>query len=140
MALLKEKECKTEETNNSLQFSLENASSINLIDCGNYYLLPSKLDPTKDENVIKLLCISDTHNKHDEIKNIPSADILIHCGDFTMYGKLTEIQNYDKWIENLIKVEKKFKYAILIAGNHDITLEEDYYNNIGYNNYHEGIK
>ena len=41
---------------------------------------------------------------------------------------------------DLVKNRKKFKYSILIAGNHDITLEEDYYTETGYKRFHHGKK
>ena len=27
--------------------------------------------------------ISDTHNCHRQLANLPAADVLVHCGDFT---------------------------------------------------------
>ncbi len=71
---------------------------------------------------------------------MPSADILLNGGDFTNVGTLKDVKSYDKWIGDLIKVQKKYKYCVLIAGNHDITLEEDYYNEVGYKRFHHGKK
>eukprot|EP01084_Bolivina_argentea_P161119 280494_1 len=91
----------------SIQFTENDTVDVDLIDCGNYYLIPSDLDPEKDENVIKILTISDTHSKHSQIRNMPSADILLNGGDFTNVGTLKDVKSYNKWIGNLIKVEKK---------------------------------
>ncbi len=40
----------------------------------------------------------------------------MHGGDFTNTGSLRDIKSYDKWVGDLIKKKKKFKYAVLIAG------------------------
>ena len=122
--------------------TIKDTLKVKLIDFGSYFLIESDLDPLKDENVITILCISDTHGSHQQIKNMPFADILIHGGDFTDTGKLKDIKSYDKWIDNLIndKNEKRYDYSILIGGNHDITLEKDWYNKTGYMRFHRGIK
>jgi predicted phosphodiesterase len=31
---------------------------------------------------MKIVCISDTHEKHKQL-NLPKGDVLIHAGDFT---------------------------------------------------------
>eukprot|EP01084_Bolivina_argentea_P201188 343935_1 len=128
------------EEKSTFNFTWNDVVKVDLIDCGYYYLVPSNLNPEKDNNVIKILAISDTHNKHADITNIPSADILIHAGDFTNTGTIKQIKSYNKWIGNLLKTQKKFKYAVLIAGNHDITMDEDYYHKIGYKRYHSKKK
>lgn len=33
---------------------------------------------------MELLQISDTHNRHQYLTNLPEADVIVHCGDFTM--------------------------------------------------------
>eukprot|EP01083_Nonionella_stella_P228351 809327_1 len=81
----------------SIQFTENDTVDVDLIDCGNYYLIPSDLDPGKDENVIKILTISDTHSKHSQIRNMPSADILLNGGDFTNVGTLKDVKSYNKW-------------------------------------------
>ena len=98
-----------------------------------------QLDPDTDPNVIKVLAISDTHGHHSEIKNIPSADILVHAGDFTESGSWRHIQAYNEWIGDLLLKQNKFKFAVLIAGNHDITLDQDYYTERGYKTHHKGL-
>lgn len=122
--------------------SFKDTYPVKLKDCGNYFLIPSDLDPTKDKDVIRIVCISDTHGKHYHLNPypMPCGDILINAGDFTNVGKLQDIQSYDLWIDNLINKEKKYKYHILIAGNHDITLEKEWYENVGYKRFHYGKK
>lgn len=57
---------------------------------------------------------------------LPKADILLHAGDITMIGRVEE---YEKMIDVLTKAEAELK--IVIAGNHDITLDEDFYQESG---------
>ena len=32
---------------------------------------------------IQILQISDTNNNHQQLANLPAADAIVHCGDFT---------------------------------------------------------
>lgn len=63
---------------------------------------------------MKLVVISDTHNKHKQI-DLPDGDVLIHCGDSTGMGRTHEVLNFLKWW-----VSRPHKYKILVAGNHDL--------------------
>jgi Icc-related predicted phosphoesterase len=59
--------------------------------------------------------ISDTHNKHNSLKNeLISGDIIIHSGDISSFGRKHEIENFLEWFSSL-----SYKYKIFIAGNHD---------------------
>ncbi|KRW98648.1 hypothetical protein PPERSA_00236 [Pseudocohnilembus persalinus] len=84
---------------------------------------------TKNENQkqLKFVVISDTHCQHEFI-DLPQGDVLIHCGDFSYTGEKEELQNFHEW---LLKQKNKFKYVIIIAGNHDCTIDEEYYLNRG---------
>ena len=62
---------------------------------------------------MKLVIISDTHNLHDKI-DLPKGDILIHCGDATNRGTLTELYKFTSWMK-----DQNFDQKIAIAGNHD---------------------
>lgn len=66
---------------------------------------------------MKLVAISDTHNKHCELK-VPSGDILIHAGDFSRKGSLEDLADFNQWLGEL-----PHKYKILIAGNHDFCFQ-----------------
>lgn len=68
---------------------------------------------------LKIVIISDTHGMHEYL-TIPDGDILIHAGDMTEYGLLSEIQEFDDWLGTL-----PHKHKIVIAGNHELCLEED---------------
>jgi len=74
---------------------------------------------------MRILTISDTHNKH---KQIPSAyidnvdgnfDMIIHAGDFTVGGFQLEAIEFLEWFSKL-----PFEHKILIAGNHDFYFDE----------------
>ena len=66
---------------------------------------------------MKVLCISDTHGKHDEIPSnwLEPADIIIHAGDISNVGRQHEIEDFCYWFSGL----DQYKYKIFIAGNHD---------------------
>ena len=74
---------------------------------------------------MKIICISDTHTKHNQIPSQyidnadESIDMIIHAGDVSSRGYKTEITNFLSWYNDL-----NFRYKILIAGNHDFYFEE----------------
>lgn len=63
---------------------------------------------------MKILHLSDTHGKHRELNDMPSADILVHSGDFTMGGSDMEALDFLEWLCDL-----PYRHKIFIAGNHD---------------------
>ncbi len=67
----------------------------------------------------KIVVISDTHNHHDKI-TIPECDILIHCGDATMYGTAQEAGHFLYWFER-----QKADMKIFVPGNHDQYFEDN---------------
>ncbi|KAL8769900.1 MAG: hypothetical protein Q9194_005313, partial [Teloschistes cf. exilis] len=86
--------------------------------------------------------ISDTHStipfppndrRHSYRNPLPAADVLLHAGDITNYGLIEE---YEPMFEMLCKADAELK--IVIAGNHDITLDEDYYETTGRSLMHAG--
>jgi len=76
----------------------------------------------KPEGFHRVVCISDTHSLEAKIQHIPDGDILIHAGDFTNTGTLKEVVDWMDWMETLPHPVK-----IVIGGNHDLTLDEEYY-------------
>lgn len=83
----------------------------------------------------RLCVISDTHT-HGPMPHscdgfayrqpLPKADVLLHAGDITMTGRVSE---YEKMLDVLKSTEAELK--IVIAGNHDITLDKSFYDDIG---------
>ncbi|KAI6381496.1 hypothetical protein MCOR25_001190 [Pyricularia grisea] len=71
----------------------------------------------------RFVCISDTHNH--EVK-LPKGDVLIHAGDLTNQGTLSELSKAVRWLE-----KTDFEAKIVIAGNHDISLDAEFYQQYG---------
>jgi Icc-related predicted phosphoesterase len=68
---------------------------------------------------MKVHCISDTHNKHEEI-DLPGGDLLIHSGDIMSSDNPSELLQFLMWLESQLYTTKLF-----IAGNHDHLLEQN---------------
>lgn len=66
---------------------------------------------------MKILQISDTHNRHRQLADLPAADVIVHCGDFTEYGTMKEVLNFLNWF-----FELPYNHKIFVTGNHDICL------------------
>jgi predicted MPP superfamily phosphohydrolase len=98
----------------------------------------STVTPEQTASSIKtrFLILSDTHSHTPSQKTgssnvvsprpLPKADVLLHCGDLTMIGHLHE---YEKTIDMLESIDADLK--LVIAGNHDITLDKTYYERKG---------
>jgi Icc-related predicted phosphoesterase len=67
----------------------------------------------------RIVCISDTHN---QTPKLPAGDVLIHAGDLTNQGSYSELKRTMQWLE-----KTDFEIKIIIAGNHDITLDEPFF-------------
>lgn len=67
--------------------------------------------------MVKIACISDTHNHYP---NIPGCDILIHAGDLTNLGSISEIEKSLSWLS-----KQDAETIITSGGNHDWLLEKD---------------
>ncbi|KAF2139711.1 uncharacterized protein K452DRAFT_232202 [Aplosporella prunicola CBS 121167] len=71
----------------------------------------------------RIVCISDTHN---QTPKLPAGDVLIHAGDLTNQGSFSELRKTISWLE-----KAPFEAKIVVAGNHDITLDESFYDQHG---------
>ena len=71
---------------------------------------------------MKLVCISDTHGKHRQL-DLPPGDVLIHAGDWTGGQDIAFVETEDflSWFE-----DQPHEHKILIAGNHEVTVERQY--------------
>jgi len=64
--------------------------------------------------------ISDTHTKHRELtKDLPGGWMIIHCGDISNRGYISEINEFTEWFSHL-----PYEHKIFIAGNHDFGFED----------------
>ena len=61
-----------------------------------------------------ILHISDTHNHHRQLRDLPDADVIVHSGDFTLAGTENEAMDFIKWFCDL-----PYAHKVFIAGNHD---------------------
>lgn len=68
---------------------------------------------TKKRNM-KILHLSDTHNCHHRLRELPEADVVVHSGDFCMAGTEQEALDFMNWFCDL-----PYKHKIFICGNHD---------------------
>ena len=66
---------------------------------------------------LKFLQISDTHNRHRQLANLPAADVIVHCGDFTENGTEEEVLDFLSWF-----IELPYAHKIFVTGNHDLCL------------------
>ncbi len=72
---------------------------------------------------MKIVMISDTHEMHSRVE-IPECDVLIHAGDITGRGALQKLNAFNTWIADLL-ADGVVGEAVYIAGNHDLTLENN---------------
>lgn len=66
---------------------------------------------------MKIICISDTHGREPIL---PDGDILIHAGDVSPRGTISQIVSFLKWFN-----KQPHKTKIFTVGNHDFTFETD---------------
>ncbi|KAL9053357.1 MAG: hypothetical protein Q9206_003961, partial [Seirophora lacunosa] len=87
--------------------------------------------------------ISDTHTaelfpstdtQHAYRDPLPAADVLLHAGDLTNCGYIAE---HETAFATVSRAPAELK--IVIAGNHDITLDEAYYRRVGAKRMHRNI-
>lgn len=68
---------------------------------------------------LKIDALSDTHNRHKKIQMF-DGDIVIHSGDATGQGLLSETIHFLNWYSKL-----NYKHKIFVPGNHDRIFEEN---------------
>lgn len=69
---------------------------------------------------VKIVLISDTHGRHNELDNdLPLGDIIVCAGDISSMGITYEIEDFLKWFD-----KTPYLHKILIAGNHDYGFED----------------
>lgn len=65
---------------------------------------------------VRLVCISDTHGRHRDIRDLPAGDILVHAGDFTHFGKEHNVSDFNAWLG---EVRDQFQHVVVVNGNHE---------------------
>lgn len=71
---------------------------------------------------MKIVVISDTHNKHEKLV-IPECDLLISCGDYSFWGFEWEVKNFHEWLN-----KQPAKHLVSIQGNHEKFVDNNYLN------------
>ncbi|KAF1990404.1 Metallo-dependent phosphatase [Aulographum hederae CBS 113979] len=72
----------------------------------------------------RFVILSDTHDKYEDLQNLPKADVLLHCGDLTQVGGLS---NYKSAISMMKNADAELK--LVIPGNHDLSLDATWWSN-----------
>jgi Icc-related predicted phosphoesterase len=68
---------------------------------------------------LQIHALSDTHTRHRHF-TMPGGDILIHSGDATSQGRLSETIEFLNWFG-----DQDYAHRIFVPGNHDMIFEEN---------------
>ncbi|KAI9509976.1 Metallo-dependent phosphatase [Russula earlei] len=80
--------------------------------------------PHPGQGWTRFVCISDTHSK---VFPLPAGDVLVHAGDLCSWGTVGQLKVTMDWLVSLPHPTK-----IIIAGNHDLCLDETRVNAEGF--------
>lgn len=67
---------------------------------------------------MRLVIMSDTHMLHRRLV-VPAGDIVVHCGDWSGDGAVSDYDDFFSWFAELPHAQK-----ILVAGNHDELMQQ----------------
>lgn len=77
------------------------------------------LHPLKGKRELRLVLISDTHEKHRSLR-IRDGDVLIHAGDFTLFNRsVSSVVDFNKLLNELPHPCK-----IVVLGNHEFKFNQ----------------
>lgn len=83
--------------------------------------------PAPHTTPIRVVCISDTHCKIP-LNPIPQGDLLIHAGDLTNNGSISEIQQAIDWLKKLLEPSANsnngYQHIGVVCRNHDSYFDE----------------
>lgn len=79
--------------------------------------------PHPGQGWTRFVCVSDTHS---QTFSVPAGDVLIHAGDLSSWGSVKQLKVTVDWLLSLPHPVK-----IVIAGNHDLCLDEGSVNSGG---------
>ncbi len=81
------------------------------------------VDTPSTSGWLRLVIVSDTHNVDLPLSLFPEGDLLIHAGDHTKNGLVSELTEAAVWLHSLAD---RFTYGVVsIAGNHDKPLDAE---------------
>jgi len=72
-----------------------------------------------DAKILRFVCISDTHNCHAKLGDLPAGDVLLHAGDWSNQGTEEEEAVFREWLQ-----AQPFKRKIFINGNHERVIKQ----------------
>jgi len=68
---------------------------------------------------MRLVLLSDSHGQHEGLA-VPDGDVLVHAGDFCLYGSMTCVSDFAGFLDAL-----PHRHKVVVAGNHDFALQVD---------------
>lgn len=69
---------------------------------------------------MRLVALSDTHSAGPLMGKLPDGDVLVHCGDHTVYGGYLECEQALQWLGR-----QPHRVKWVIPGNHDVLAAKD---------------
>lgn len=69
---------------------------------------------------MRIIAIADTHGLYRQMPEVPSGDVLVHAGDLTAFGQLSELPDFFDWFG-----AHPHRWKIVIAANHDWAFERN---------------
>jgi len=82
---------------------------------------------------MKIFAVSDTHGRHEQVQIPEGTDMIIHAGDFSNVKSPAlnhnEVNLFLIWLE-----QQPVKYKVIIAGNHDTSIESRFINKEDFKN------
>ena len=86
-----------------------------------FQAVPTAPSSKRQKDCTRIVCMSDTHATHRQI-SVPKGDVLIHGGDFTKSGEPGTVRDLSQYFAKV-----GMDNTIVIAGNHDLTFQPDFY-------------
>lgn len=68
--------------------------------------------------MVRIIVLPDTHRVIAG-SVVPDGDVLVHCGDWTAAGALSDYDDFFAWYSSL-----SHPYKLLVAGNHEKAMAE----------------
>jgi len=68
---------------------------------------------------MRIVLVSDTHGRHDDVDVPDDGDLLIHAGDITRHGRRAEVVDFADWFDL-----RPHPAKVVVGGNHDRWVEQ----------------
>jgi calcineurin-like phosphoesterase family protein len=76
--------------------------------------------PAQAANTIRFVILSDTHGRHENLRDLPPGDVLVHLGDIAYKGNLDDIRSFGNFLDR----QTDYTHKIILEGNHDRNLHD----------------